>query len=201
MHQRHVVIFARTPRYGRVKTRLAREIGTLKTLRFYRNTLERLIRRLRAIPDISLSVALTPDGDVWQTTDPMFKGVPLLEQGQGDLGRRMPSVLRRLPPGPAVIIGSDIPDIESKHINRAFDALDENDAVFGPSGDGGYWLVGVKQLKALPPNFMRAVRWSSVHTLADTTKSLPNSWKVAYIDKLDDVDVGSAFWAWQARQR
>ena len=97
-----------------------------------------------------------------------------------------------MPPGPVVIIGTDIPDIRTRHIDQAFRALGTHDAVFGPANDGGYWLVGLKRRPALK-NIFACVRWSSEHTLADTRANLPAHWRVAELEVLTDVDDGDTY--------
>ena len=198
---RHVILFARTPRFGRVKTRLARDIGKIETLRFYRNTLSTVARRLAQDGRYHFTIALTPDLDVAESSSPLLSPYPLQPQGGGDLGVRMATTFKDLPAGPALIIGSDIPDIRPHHIQHAFDALGKNDAVFGPCDDGGYWLVGLKRICQTPPDFMKRVRWSSPHTLKDTVATLPKHWKMSYINTLDDIDDGAAFKKWQKRQK
>jgi len=197
--QRHVILFARTPRYGRVKTRLAKDIGQNETLRFYRNTLSTVSQRLTGHGKFNFSIALTPDTGLVNECSPILGRQPLRAQGSGDLGKRMTSAFASLPPGPALIIGSDIPDIHPHHLEVAFRKLGENDAVFGPCDDGGYWLVGLKRRQGLAPDFMRHVRWSSCHALKDTLATLPKHWKVAYINKLDDIDDGAAYMEWAKR--
>src|SRR4030095_5697983 len=68
----------------------------------------------------------------------------LMPQGAGGLGHRMQRLFARLPPGPVIVIGSDIPSIRAAHIAGAFRLLGSADAVFGPAPDGGYWLRGVR---------------------------------------------------------
>lgn len=196
--QRHVILFARTPRYGCVKTRLARDIGKIETLRFYRNTVRNVIRRLAHTGKFTFATALTPGIGTGHDRDPLFKDMPVWEQGHGDLGQRMARIFSLLPDGPALIIGSDIPAIAPHHIARAFGRLGSSDAVFGPSSDGGYWLVGLKRRASPPPGFMQGVRWSSPYALQDTLATLPKHWKVSYIDILDDIDDGTSFKAWAA---
>ncbi len=102
----------------------------------------------------------------------------------------MANVARELPPGPVVIVGSDIPDIAPNHIAKAFRALGDNDAVFGPATDGGYWLVGLRRRPRFLDPFA-GVRWSSVHALADTLANLAGR-RVAFVDLLSDVDDGDS---------
>ena len=114
-----------------------------------------------------------------------------IAQGGGDLGRRMQRIFRVLPPGRAVIVGSDIPAISAGEIARAFKLLGKADAVFGAAPDGGYWLVGLKRAPRLIAPFA-SIRWSSEHALADTLANLEGK-KVAFAARLSDVDDASAY--------
>ena len=93
---------------------------------------------------------------------------------------------RRLPPGPAIIVGSDIPAIKPSDIARAFRLLGNVDAVFGRARDGGYWLVGLRRSPRLLAPFAN-VRWSGPHALADTLRNLQGQ-RVAFAATLSDVD-------------
>ena len=183
---RHLVIFTRQPRLGRGKRRLARDIGAVEALRFQRVTLAGLLRRLGRDPRWTTWLGITPD-----RSGPWPRGVATLPQGSGDLGRRMARVARGLPPGPVVIIGSDIPDITASDIAAAFRALGPKSAVFGPATDGGYWLVGLRRLPRFIDPFAK-VRWSSEHALADTLANLTDN-EVAMLRTLCDVDDGEAW--------
>lgn len=197
--QRHVILFARPPRYGCVKTRLARDIGKTETLRFYRNNVSRVLGRLKKMGSIKLTVALTPDNAVFDGVGPHFNNVPIIPQGHGDLGAKMARALNHQEIGPTVIIGSDIPDISPAYIEEAFSALHRNDAVFGPCDDGGYWLIGLKKLSSPPAGFLKKVDWSTSQALHQSVATLPKQWKVGYISTLDDIDDGAALAAWKNR--
>jgi uncharacterized protein len=188
---RHLVIFARMPRLGEGKRRLARDIGPFAALRFQRMTLAQLVRRLGCDGRWTTWLAITPDH-----SGPWPRRLPTLPQGRGDLGRRMARVARGLPPGPMVIIGSDIPDITAADIAEAFRALGSKDAVFGPATDGGYWLVGLRRRPHFIDPFM-TVRWSSEHALADTLANLADK-EVAMLRPLSDIDDGPS---WRCHER
>src|SRR5438270_756285 len=85
---------------------------------------------------------------------------PRFHQGGGDLGARMRRALAACPPGPVVLVGSDIPALAPAHIAEAFGLLGHCELVFGPTGDGGFWLVGARRSPRLPPLF-GPVRWST----------------------------------------
>lgn len=194
-----LVIFARAPELGRVKRRLARDIGPLEATRFYRFVLARLLRRVGRDRRWRTVIALTPDraarGGGWPA------GCRLVPQGRGDLGRRMARALAAAPPGRAVLIGSDIPAIGRGHVAAAFAALRRADAVFGPAEDGGYWLVGIRRDSRPAPVDFGSVRWSTAHALADSLAGYARGRRVALIERLADVDDGAGWRRWQAARR
>ncbi len=184
--KRRLIVLARAPRLGRVKRRLAAGIGPLAALRFYRRSLGSLIRRVARDGRWDCVLAVTPEPARWP------RGVPRIAQRGRGLGERMANAIRDMPPGPVVLIGSDIPGISPRHIARAFRALGRHDAVFGPARDGGYWLVGLRD-RALLDGLFRDVRWSSEHALADTLANLPAGRGHALVDMLEDVDDADSY--------
>ncbi|MCW2236969.1 TIGR04282 family arsenosugar biosynthesis glycosyltransferase [Azospirillum canadense] len=187
MRQRkHLIVFARPPRLGRGKRRLAKDVGTVAAWRFYRTVLSALLWRLHRDSRWILWLAVTPDRSAGE------RGWPVrtlrIGQGGGDLGQRMARALRERPCGPAVLIGSDIPEIQPADIAAAFRGLGRNDVVFGPARDGGYWLVGVRRTRALPRTLFDGVRWSTPHALADTVAGLQPGTKVGLVATMEDVD-------------
>jgi uncharacterized protein len=189
-----LVIFAKAPRLGTVKTRLARDIGPVAALQFYVNTMRGITRRLARDPRWDTALAVTPGSGGWPG------GVPRIAQGAGDLGDRMDRVVRTAPPGPVVIIGTDIPDIEPRHIADAFARLGDHQAVFGPADDGGYWLIGLRR-RPFTPRLAGPVRWSTEHALADTRRLLGPCVTTAMLETLTDVDDGAGLVRWQNARR
>jgi rSAM/selenodomain-associated transferase 1 len=193
--RRIVVVFARAPRIGLAKRRLARDMGAVEAWRFYRACLAHLARSLGRDRRWRLILAVTPDP---RRRPRWARGLTVVGQGTGDLGRRMARALDRLPPGPAVLVGSDIPDIRPAHIAAAFDGLRRADAVLGPARDGGYWLIGRRHgLRPLPR--LLGVRWSTADALEDTRAALGPAVTTALIARLDDIDDGADLRAWRAR--
>ena len=183
--RQHLVVFARWPTLGSGKRRLSKDIGAVEALRFQRSTLALMLRRLGADRRWITWLAVTPDrSGPWPTR---FR---LLPQGRGDLGRRMAAVARKLPPGPVVLVGSDVPDIAASDVARAFRELGRRDAVFGPATDGGYWLVGLRRRPRFL-DFFGNVRWSTAHALADTLSNLVGK-DVTLLRMLSDIDDGSS---------
>jgi len=201
--RRTVILFVRAPRLGAVKRRLARDIGQLPAWRFYRTAAGCVLRRLTRDPRWSCRIAVTPDR--FRTPRAAWPGIGRfgrLPQGDGDLGRRMARALLAAPPGPRILVGSDIPDIDAAAVDRALAALGRADAVFGPAPDGGFWLIGLSGRRPLPRlRPLAGIRWSSPHALADTRAALPAGWRVALVDCLEDVDDGASHRRWAERQR
>lgn len=190
--KRHLVIFARTPQAGRAKRRLGMEIGTMEASRFYRRLLGEQIRRMTRDPRWTVWLSVTPDTAL---RHPAWHLVPVsrrMPQRQGDLGRRMKLPFATLPPGPVVLVGSDIPAMRPSHIAQAFALLGRHDLVFGPARDGGFWLVGARRTRPLPPLLFSNVRWSTATALADTLAGLPDHITTTLADTLDDVDDAEA---------
>ena len=180
-----LVIMLKEPRPGRVKTRLGRDIGMVAAAWWFRRQVARLLREVRD-PRWEVVLAVAPDhagmlSRVWPSD------LPRVPQGSGDLGARMGRMFRSLPPGPVCVIGADIPGVTRARIVEAFKALGDHEAVFGPAPDGGYWLVGLKRVAAVPSGLFENVRWSTEHALADTEASL-GGLSIAHVATLRDVD-------------
>ncbi len=201
--RRNLLLFVKAPRLGSVKRRLARDIGREEAWKFYRGTVRRLILNLARDPRWHCHLVVTPDNfDGHEPFWPLSRSrsCPVVKQGAGDLGLRMGRAFDAMPPGPTVLVGSDIPELRPNHIAQAFAALGRADAVFGPAEDGGYWLVGLSA-RARRANPFGGVAWSSSQALADTARNLPNGQTVAMLETLSDIDVGADHARWRARCR
>jgi hypothetical protein len=191
------VLFVRAPERGRGKRRLARAIGDGAALAFERAMLALLLRRLGRDRRWRLRLAVTPERAcrrrrLWP------QNLPVTGQGRGDLGVRMRRALMRCPPGPSLLVGSDIPALSAAHIAAAFRLLGRHDLVFGPAEDGGFWLYGARR-SPQPPPFGR-VRWSGPEALADVLSTLPRRLSVGFAARLADVDDGQSYRRLQPRR-
>jgi rSAM/selenodomain-associated transferase 1 len=187
----HLVIMAKAPRIGRVKTRLALDIGDHKAWSFYRHNLNSLVNSLAKSSGWKTWLSVSPNksivkNHVWPI------GVQRIPQSLGDLGQRMDNIMKKMPIGPTIIIGSDIPAIHSTYITDAFQLLGHKDVVIGPAQDGGYWLVGQRRRPRTISLFSN-VRWSSPHALADTLLNVPHLESIGYVAKLADIDDGTSY--------
>jgi len=180
-----VIVFARVPQLGRVKTRLARGIGAMAALGFYRQTLGTILRRLARDRRWDVALAATPDRlarGPWRRPP----RIAMQSQGRGDLGRRMLRALRSAGRRPCVIVGCDVPGLDAAAVADALVRLARSDVVLGPSGDGGFWLIG---WRGVPPRLrlLDGVRWSTAHARADTLQRLSGK-RIGLAQRLDDVD-------------
>jgi uncharacterized protein len=185
-----LVVFVKEPRPGQVKTRLAREIGRVEAAWWFRHASARLIARLAGDRRWRTVLAVTPDAEGLRSR--VWPPLPRAPQGRGDLGRRMARFLRakpgtRVPPGPVAVIGTDVPALRPCHLAEAFGLLRRHDAVLGPASDGGYWLIGLRNRRAVPRDLLDGVRWSTGHALADTLARL-GALDVGFAARLSDVD-------------
>ena len=174
-----VIVFARAPKLGAVKRRLARDRGDRAALRFHVATLAALLRSLRRDRSFRTVLAMTPDRDRRDGTIP---------QGRGDIGQRMHRAFQRFRKGNALLIGCDIPAANAADARAAFKALGRANAVFGPAEDGGYWLVGMGPNRPARP--FAKTRWSTEHALADTLANFVGR-RVATVRMLRDVDTAA----------
>jgi len=189
--KRHLVIMAKTPQVGLVKSRLAADIGLIPAWTFYRRNLQNLFKEVRKCQKWKTYLFITPDNllnqsRLWEIN------TPKLPQGHGNLGQRMNKIMKILPIGPVVIVGTDIPDLKTKHIEAAFNMLEIFDVVFGPATDGGFWLIGQRRRPKLIQLFEN-VRWSSPNTLSDTIKNLPKTSTFKMLELLTDIDDLNSF--------
>jgi len=165
-----IIIFAKEPRPGQVKTRLTPPLSPEMACRLYQCFLEDIIEETARLPGMETALAYTPAGALG-----FFQGLapPMLrlvaQEGQ-DLGQRQARAFAR---GfawgfEAVLVrGSDTPDLPGDLMLEAREKLRVGPAqvVLGPSLDGGYYLIG---LKTLYPRLFEGLCWSSDAVLADT---------------------------------
>ncbi len=197
-----IVVFAKAPRPGQVKTRLATALGAAEAARVYAGWLEAAVTRLTEACLAPLELWVTPDVD-----HPLFQrlaaasGAELHVQPSGDLGQRMHQVmLQCLAWNEAVVlIGSDCPAMQPEYVRRALAAMDAGiDTVLGPTEDGGYVLLGLR--KVIAPLF-GDIPWSTPAVLRITRRRLRaagQSW--AELETLWDIDSLKDYERWQARQ-
>ena len=194
----YLLIFARQPELGRVKTRLAKGIGAVAALAVYKELLAHTRAVAEAVPattTVWLSEAPRPHlPDAWPT-------FPQHAQPPGDLGQRMQHAFAAAFAAGAtrvVIVGTDCPGLTASHLTAAFAYLAAGaDLVLGPATDGGYYLLGMKQLH--PALFQQKV-WSTDSVLPGTLADAARlGLAVQLLPPLRDVDTVDDLAAWRER--
>lgn len=170
-----LVLFARPPKRGEVKTRLASALGEEKALALYRAFLLDSIELLHRVSPHGIRPAIAWAGAAAEAsadfTD-VLRGVAILEQQGDDLGQRMSGALAELLArghDRVAIIGADTPSLPLENVLRAFELLRGRDVVLGPSADGGYYLLGAR---AVVPEIFRGIPWGTDRVLEETLRML-----------------------------
>jgi len=189
---RHLVLFGRYPVPGETKTRLIPLLGEVGAAEWHRRQAERAVADAMQNPAIStVAFCYTGAGPSAVRRWLDHRSLQLFPQRGGDLGERMCaamfSAMDRVGDR-VVLVGTDIPQITSNHINAAFDALDRHDVVLGPSADGGYWLVGLRR----KDDIFQQVTWGTETVLSQTlAEARKLGLRVTCLPKLNDIDTPS----------
>ena len=185
MSRNIILIFTRNPEPGKCKTRLAATIGNANALEIYKILLQHTVsvtENLNYDKAVYYSDKITKN-DIWKDANyQKFK-----QEGE-DLGVRMQHAFNnsfKAGYEKVIIVGSDVIDLKQRHIDEAFNALDVNDVVIGPAEDGGYYLLGMKEL--LTPVFQNK-NWGTSTVKKDTLNDLSNK-KIALLEMLNDIDI------------
>ncbi|MCF8045045.1 MAG: TIGR04282 family arsenosugar biosynthesis glycosyltransferase [Desulfarculaceae bacterium] len=187
---RAVIIFAKAPEKGKVKTRLARDMDEDFVVFLYGNLVEKTLETVRQTPFVPI-VCFSPAEKEQIMKNWLGRHVSYLVQRGEDLGQRISVAFRAsFEKGfsQVLVIGSDIPGIEPNHLEEAFSLLQENDAVIGPAYDGGYWLIGFNR-NGFSPHVFADIPWSTDHVLGDTMEKCAGlGLSAALAAKLRDID-------------
>lgn len=184
-----VLVFAKAPRAGLAKTRLAPALGMQGAAQLAARMLAHAVAEACAAGLGPVVLCCAPDA-----SDPAFArlarvhGVGLAPQGEGDLGARMARALRRELDGcrRVLLVGTDAPAVDAVYLRQAAAALLDHDAVFGPAADGGYTLVG---LSCRADGLFHGMGWSTPRVMAQTRARLRAlSLSHAELATLHDID-------------
>ncbi len=179
-----IIVFVRNPELGKVKTRLSKTIGNKDALEIYTILLkhtESVLHKVSGDKVVYYSQEIKDD-DLWNPTRYHKK----LQKGV-DLGARMQDAFETAFKDSyekVVIVGSDLFDLKPTHIEIAFKSLENHDVVLGPSLDGGYYLLGMKELH---PAVFKNKQWGTETVLESTLKNL-NQQNVKLLEALNDID-------------
>ncbi|WP_340587367.1 TIGR04282 family arsenosugar biosynthesis glycosyltransferase [Erythrobacter alti] len=174
-----IALFAKYPVPGRAKTRLIPALGAAGAADLHRRLVERTLERMResGLPFTVWTTGATHS----EFAEWLGKDVPLVEQGDGDLGDRLARV-----PAPAILLGADIPGLTAGHLRDAARALEQVPVVIGPASDGGYYLLGFTQEI---PFLWQDMPWGT-ETVLEGTEARLREHDLPYrmLGELDDCD-------------
>lgn len=194
MREHSVAVFLKYPELGAVKTRLAADIGDAEAVRVYRWL---VARTMAALPwdraDVAVHFSPPETGnqvEKWLSPFvPAGRTVQFVPQVDGDLGQRMAAaVIGATAAGhqTVTLVGTDCPELEVGHFERAWQSLKSHDAVFGAAEDGGYYLLA---LNAYWPYLFERIPWSTGETLGESLKAAEQgNLSTSLLEPLRDVD-------------
>jgi uncharacterized protein len=189
--KRTLIIFAKEPVPGKVKTRLAADLGEGSAADLYAAMLEDVLDQVVSLEDIKPLVFWSLESDSVPLLD-RYPGLETFVQQGPDLGERMEAAFTEafsMGAESCCIIGSDLPDLPLEHIRQAFDTLEQHqaDIVFGPAEDGGYYLVGMQRIV---PGIFDGIQWSTGEVLASNClRAADLGLKVGLIPLWYDIDL------------
>jgi uncharacterized protein len=198
--ENRLIIFGRYPVVGRTKTRLIPVLGPTGAAQLQRGLTEQVLQT-------ALSTAWTTpfelefcfSGGSYQKVHRWLLSakIQLTLQSSGDLGQRMYAAMAAAfdrGHTRVVLVGTDVPAFNSDHLTAAFNALNHHDLVFGPSTDGGYWLVGARR----KINVFDGISWGKDDVLKNSLAlAQKKGWSVHCLDPLTDMDTLSDLEKWQ----
>ena len=180
-----LIIFTRNPELGKCKTRLAQTVGDESALTIYKILLQHTVelsKDLAVDKFVYYSNSVVKD-DVWN--EKIFRKK---KQDGANLGRRMNNAfldLFAMGYEKVLIIGSDMYDLSKDDLEKAFSCLEKNELVIGPAHDGGYYLLGMKELH---PSVFDNKNWGANTVLEDTMADMVTK-SVCKLQERNDIDV------------
>ena len=188
-----LIVFMRYPEPGKVKTRLARELGDRDAASVY----EKLARRTlgvvsdfrRSMPDVEVLLFYSPEDREKEMAVPFPGPWELVPQHGEHLGQRMDLAVRHALSqgyGSVVLIGTDISDIAAADLERAFEIVGRGEAALGPAADGGFYLIGLDRPCSAP---FRPELWRTGDICRRTASLIAEAGLgVRYVERRRDID-------------
>ena len=181
-----IAVFVKTPGLSPVKTRLAASIGTAVAEQFYKLCTEAIQETLETATKTLNIVPFWAVGEEAGLSHPLWQGFETLYTGEGGLGERQHHIYQRLLAKyqRVILIGADSPQLSSRHLNNAIEALQSNSFALGPAVDGGYYLLAGRA--AIARDIWTNVTYSAADTGEQLLSQLPS--KTALLEPITDVD-------------
>jgi rSAM/selenodomain-associated transferase 1 len=193
-----LLVFAREPIPGLVKTRLIPALGASGAAHLYLALLDRALNAAAGVPGVAVELwcaGAQPGGGVCAELA-RCRGLELRHQGAGDLGERMAQALGEVLASSdrAVLIGSDCPGYHAAYLSAAFAALVGHDVVLGPAADGGYVLIGMRRPA---PGLFADIPWGT-DTVLEASRAALTRLGLTWVELpgLQDIDRPEDLAAW-----
>lgn len=187
--EKTLIIFAREPKDGKVKTRLLKALSISSITSLYKAFLKDILNMAKAPPMEQRYIYYVGHGKYIPFLRQFSKNFKLYRQMGASLGVRMHRAFQRTyntHHGPMLLIGTDCLSLTPQNLYDAFDKLTTHDIVIGPSHDGGYYLIGLKRPCAA---LFNNITWSSEKVLAQTRDiAARHHLTVALLENKEDID-------------
>jgi len=199
-------MFTRYPEPGTTKTRLIPRLGPIGAADIQRQMTEHVLAQaMPLVASRGLELEIRYEGGnprlmhAW-----LGDAVTYTTQGPGDIGRRMARALRAASDrgnADRMVIGTDIPDITTALLDRAFETLSDDKVVLGPASDGGYYLIGLpRKVPSSPLGLFSDIAWGTSVVLQETCRRLKEQGlDYTLLETLDDVDRPEDLPVWERR--
>ena len=194
MNQNVLVIFVKYPEAGRVKSRLAQTIGAAQAALAYKTMVEIVVRNTKPCDGEYAQVLYYDPPELRENFQSWLQMSHIEPQSGGDLGERMKQAFSHAlaEARQAVLIGTDCIDIDHHLILETFQRLAKSDLVLGPAKDGGYYLIGCKQVY---PEIFTGIDWSTERVFSQTLEIAEKlKLRVASLPILEDIDTVEQLW-------
>lgn len=190
---KQLLIFAKHPEAGKVKIRLAQAIGAVNAALAYKTMVEIVMRSTKPCNGEFTQVLYYDPPELREKFQSWLQISHLKPQSGGDLGERMKQALTQSleETEHAVLIGTDCIDVDRPLILKAFQDLEKADLVLGPAKDGGYYLIGCRQVY---PELFAGIDWGTERVFAQTLERARGlNLSTALLPELEDIDTGEQY--------
>ncbi len=198
-----IIIFSRYPVPGKTKTRLIPALGSAGAADFQWLLMLKTFNTVKKFSDLfNIDIEVCLDGGSPEAANCLFGKGPLYsEQSSGDIGKRMhKAFIKAFGDGceQVILLGADVPELETHHLTRAFDRLQSHDVVIGPSTDGGYWLIGMKG----PFDMFTQIQWGTSDVFDNTMAKINEAGLLLHTtEPLTDIDTPENLVQWNPAYR
>ncbi len=190
-----LIVFYRYPELGKVKTRLAKELGDEFAFEFYSKCSSYVLEKLTSLNNIEVYIFFSDNKDI-SKFDNQFKFI-LSSQVGNSLGQKMNQAIKDvlcLGHKKVIICATDTPDLGKSNISDAFMSLEKSDFVFGPAVDGGYYLIGMKEEASF---LFENMTWSHSDVLKESLSRIKRkNQSSSLLERLIDIDTKEDLLVW-----